>query len=720
MATVLYPINSPLINYFFYAAPLSQNGPNVPLAGGFIYTFDANDHSVQLPTYSSIDPTLVENDNPIQLGQAGECPLFYLNDQLYYIVITGPDGDLQNPVATIDNYNPANGSGNVTPSTANGDDFIVNGQFTYPITFYPLGADNTIGLITNTETVVAWGCEFLQDPGTTTKNIVVVNPVINQDIEGDPINELKLTSTDIDAGEETKDFRWELGPVNLLAGSTATFTTQLQNKLSGDVSVQLFLEKSFGNGNPANYVNPIPNGTFTAGTEREKKSVVFDIPLDAGNEVTNGNYVAIRLRGPIGQICEFSITNVALFAGNVADPVYSPTSGSEEKSQILGNATRIEGAGLVENYSTYTYADGVIYPYADAGTMVICPVGSAQPFRVSCNGGELLVSGYTNNIPNSRLYAVIGDMFGSSGDIIVTSNANNVIFTSGTGEVQNSTYSAGTTLFIMTNTTQGLRLGVSAVIQNANTVRVTWQGNFAPVQTPPAGTPFGAIDNGLMGNWFDASYLLVPITTSPPITVNTVAAGSGSTQAVADVTFNSSSAINYKTDYLATKFLNINFLEFANFNSNTRGTYPGSLNSLVFFNVDGSHNSSGLNGSKQVAVPLTSNMSIAQMMNAFKTTVANPFVWTMTVNQVPVAGAYFLYSSASVDYADYYIVDGIGSAPVLPGRTIGSGIQISSGDALETIAQKTAEAGNSLSYTLPAAADLPTVPSADLAWYIHL
>ena len=716
-----YPINTPLVNYFFYNSPLTQNGPNVPLAGGFLFFFADADHTIQLDTYSDItdpaNPTV--NPNPLPLGSAGQCPLFYLLNQPYYIVITDSSQDLQNPIDTIDNYDPAKGTSDNQATNLNGN-ILANAQFAYPIEFWQ--TDQTPGEITNPITTVAWAWQFLQDQDTTTENTITFNNVSQEDIEGSPIFEINLTSNSPMSTEQTKDYRAFLGPVNFLAGLTATFAGEFINYISGgNTSVQLLIEKNYGIGGSDSELIPVDGGQFQVSDQREKKIVQFTLPTNAGKSIGLQSYVALHIRFALGQVVNIGFTNAQELSGTIDNPTFVEVPFNQDASQIIGASTRLNGAGLERNYAELRYANGQIIPYADTGTMVIAPVNAPQAFRLPCDGSELLISEYTNSIPNRRLYEVIGNTYGGSGDLIVTSSNNIIKFDSGIGAIQNSPYTAGTTNFIVTNTIAGLKLGVSTTITSPMVVRMTWNDDFAPLATPPNNVGFDVGQYvpppGALGNWFAAAGI-----TTPAITAAVVNAGSGVAQAVVDITFVSENITDYGSKYYksnGSQSTMQNFFDFATISNNTRGTAPGALNQFIRFCPDGVVNGN-LGGQQPLNINYSSTSSIPQLMNIFSKTVSNPFEWTVQVVLPIAASAYFTFSSISDDFYVWYKVDGIGTDPTPGGTPVE--VDISSSDDAATVAAKTAAATNNLTFLLPdQSTDLPTIPGSPALsqWYIN-
>lgn len=721
-----YVINTPLINYYFYKAPDMSIDP---LVGGFLYFFDDSNRQTLLPTYSDVfDPNNpVVNPNPLPLGDAGDAPIFYLEDRYYYIVLTGPDQDLQNPIKTIEHYNPAEHGRQ--PASVINQNLIANGQFNYAIEFWRKNEE--VGEIIDARTAVAWAVFFEQDANTTTRNIITYNDVSQEGIEGDPINELVLTSTDIQAGESLKDFVFQIGKVNFGVDRTFTFSAQLVSKLSGSVNVTLKAEKIFNiEGNTANS-ETIDLTTFTVGTTRQKYIHSFTLPNNAGEDIGQLNYLSLRLSCAVGQITALGVTNVALNNGEIDNPIFVSASLSHEKSLILGNVfdNDILSSGPEAQYKQWIYHDGVFSPNDwQTGERVIQQITGFHPYRVRCDGSSYNVNDYSpNNIPYRRLYEVIGNSFGGTGDLLVSANQNVTTFESAVGARELSAFDANNTGFTVTKVQEGLKMGISAVVNSATQIEVTWVGNFAPNQTTPGvGGFINNVDkpaNGLMAYWY-------PRNVSSLISVVTVNAGSGAAQAVAELNFNDNDILDYRTDLKRWQFgLRAvgSFLEYAVETDNTRGSNYPVFNRLILFAVDGRLNNKNPNGqwvrgNEILVVPFLTRNTFEQNLTVMANAINNPFIINVTVTQVPPQSSALLYSSATVDYYAWFNVDGGGTDPSIVGRTAVE-VAINSTDALAVIAEKLATATNNLVFSVPAAADLPTIPAGATskhAWYINL
>lgn len=694
-------------------------GPNVPLAGGFIYFYEDENRIVQANTYSDVsDPqNPVVNPNPIQLGSSGDFPPIYMEDRFYYIVITDNTGDEANPVEVLEHYNPLETAAN--PSVYN-DNFVVNPQFNYPIVFYKTTDD--FGEITKAQTSVAWGWDFLEDEQTTSKNYVSFNNVVGQSIEGSPINEIVLTSSTVSGSETKKEFRTILGNVDLYSEENLTFSCQMMSKLSGNVSVKILLELNYGSSGSDSQL--ITLTTFTVSPSRAKFVYSFEVPSISGKTIDTGNYLAIRIQPGLDSICTVGITNVMVEPGVIASPIFNAEPVGLQKGEILGDATDISGAGLIENYSPYYYNNGKIFPYPDTGTMTICPLDSDQPFRDKCDGTTRLVNNYKNdNIPYRRLYDVIGNTFGGSGTLIADASSDTVTVTCTIGAVEKTAWADFNTGFTITKVLSALQYGWSAAITGTNQVTLTFTDNFAPVQTPVTVVTPPNLNNytppsGVFSYWTMGAPSLTP----PPVTVTTTNPGSGAAKAVAQINF---SRFDIPTNARDDIFISSSFLDSAIFTNNVRGFQGGDNvfhpNRYIVFDYDGIGEDHFI--VPQVVSPRVNFLSKntnQQNLKAFVNTVANSFVYTIKVNSVPLAAQYFLYSDPTTDFYLWFTVNGVGVDPAVAGRT-GIVCPIFTGYSVDDVAAAVAEAMNDAVFALPSDADTGVVGDpTKVYWFINL
>jgi hypothetical protein len=756
-ANPIYAINTPLINYFIY-----KNGPKIgePLVAGKLHFYRNDDHATRADTYSDVsDPqNPVVNTNPIVLSAVGSCPPIYLQDIPYFIIIESAEGEVD---ATLTNYRGAvfGQDTNNTSDTIN--NLLANGQFSYPIQFNR--EDQTEGQITEAVTEVALGWNFVQDFGVESNN-VKFNNIASELIEGDPQFECVVTSIPTLA-ETVKYLTAIYGSATAFEGFEMTFSIQMINKnLSGTIPVTISIEKNFGDDGSATLIENI--ATFDVTSTRTKFNISFTNPSSSGAVVGPGNYAAIRVNFPLNQFLSVGLTNVLMELGSFENPIYVGQDFSTEVSQSLGAVTEVEDLGLKDNYGLMTYSDGLIFPLAKTGDIVLSAEGIDYPdkLEIETPGQILPVSGYSEkNIPYRRLYNVIGNTYGGSNeyDLIVTSNGNVVTFTSGRGARQISDYTNGNigAGYVVANPVVGLKYDFDLVLDPSNNRKIimTWIDEFAINQTPGTSSQNpNVVSSGAIGNYFRA---VAPVGVSPSIPpdwgsqsilTTTLDPGSPSDRPSASIEFVSENISSYVTYNIQWRWItgvgglpyisSANLLEFAiDLSNNSRGRYsaPQSAGNLppingpaiIRFMLNGNFGSFPGFTPQANLYTIDFNMltseSLESNIKRFISQIANPFVWTITINSAPLASQYFLYSSGPSDtgteYYGWYRVNGVGTDPAIGGRT-GIMIDILSTDSVNAIAQKTADAVNSLNFNLPTPGiNLPELPEdSKSSYYIYL
>jgi len=714
-----------------FKANILDAGTNIPLSGGFIYFYDDEDHTKKLNTYSDIsDPeNLVLNTNPIQLGASGETPLYYMDDRLYYIVVTDSTGDQSNPQYTFEHIDPAKQSGGTSGGENN--NFISDGQFNFPIKFYK--ETDQVGEISKDSTFVSFGCEFLQEESKGTDNFVTFDLISGSEIEGHPIYEMVLESNNVSSTENKKDFRWIIAPVDLNAGGWITISAQLMSKNTDNVSTEVYIERFYGEDGSNTEI--ILLETFIAMPERQKFIAVAQIPDILGKIVGKGNYFAIIIRPGIRKVVKVGITNLLVQTGRNFNAVYSDEPLCDIKSKSIGISTDIQNAGLYENYTCYRYINGKFIPYSDTGTIVLCEKGTIQPFREPCDGGLMDVRGYRDdNIPLKRLYDVIGNTFGGQAKLQASVSSNAVTVGSVGGSIEKSAWNHVDSPLTIAKTRSGLELGLNVKRQSYNSVIVTFIDNFVPAQNAVsfpliyggsvAAESFNNYPkNGIITYWDMGEFSL----SREDIIIYTIHNGIGVDRAACSITFNSfeETKIRHMLSGPSSRISSA-FLDFADIDGNNRGNIQGNIfrpRNAIFFSVDGQIDTTNIAPQNiNKTVPFLTTNTAYQNTQSFIDTIANPFTYTITatgsVNDY--LNKYFLYSDENHEYVGYFKVDGVGDEPNIDER-IKVPIPIFTGNDNNQIATAISQSFNSMTFNKPSHLDLPVLPSdSKLDWYINL
>jgi hypothetical protein len=407
MAT-FYPVNTPLVNYFFYNFTTTAGGPNLPLDGGLIFFFDDNDHSVMLPTYSNVsDPNNpVVNTNPIELNVVGACPLFYLENRPYYVVVTDKNGDLDNPIWTFEHYN---GSGGASGSSDLSVNYIPNGQFLLHHDL-PATSDKAAGQIREAVTQIAYGGFTFEVPvGTTSTNFVTfeeytdwaANPPSN------PLFALRARCTFPDSGDDKKDICVMWPDVNRFASETETYTLGFNglDNLAGSVPVGLYLIKNFGTGGDPQTEQLLT--TFNLNSIATDFSFSFMFGSNEGASIgpDNDDFVKLALRPIVDQASDIKITNLQLRQGALNNPIYPETTERQDVSAGLGGGFPVPAYddSQLNLYPVLTKT-GWQYDDSRVGEVIALSYPTVPTGYTSADGSEFeTVASFPDGVPCSRL-----------------------------------------------------------------------------------------------------------------------------------------------------------------------------------------------------------------------------------------------------------------------------------------------------------------------------
>jgi hypothetical protein len=334
-----FPANVPLVNYFFYNSTLTASGPNLPLAGGFVFFRDNNDHDIDKNTYSDVsDPNApVVNPNPLPLNAVGAWPLFYAEAGVYYIVITGPDADFDNPIWTLENVNFAGEPGSSSTNVIN---YISNGQF---LLHNDLPAEGVYaaGEIREPITPIAYGgWTFDRTIGSTSTDLVtferydewISNPT------GNPRFNCRVKCTDFDTSDTVKDVRIKFPDVNSFSSNIQqyTFAFSAINNVMGNFPVDLYLIKNFGTGGSDQTQTLLTNFTITGAQTDFYYAFIFGDNEDQAIGAANDDYVQLALRMSRNTTFDISLTDGQLQSGNLIEPAYPESTQQQDVSSALG------------------------------------------------------------------------------------------------------------------------------------------------------------------------------------------------------------------------------------------------------------------------------------------------------------------------------------------------------------------------------------------------
>ncbi len=670
MAT-FYPINSPLINYFFYPQPV--NGVNVPLAGGKLFFYEDEDHTMELPTYSDVsNPAApVINTDPITLGAAGECDLFYLEDRLYYIVITDSTGDQGNPIKTIEHYNPLGSAGVGGIDVTN---YIPNGQFRLHNITPAVGAV-AAGNITQAITQIAPGNWTFERPVSTSSVDVITftqyttwaaNPTSN------PLFSLTASCTTFDAADSIKDICVSFPDVNTFASDTQNFTISFegQDLLGGSIPINVFLIKNFGTGGSTETETLLT--TFNLGATMSGYVYSFAFGDNSGKIIgtLGDDYVKIAFRRPVDELSSISVTNFSMQEGELSVVIYPETTQQQDVSAAMGGAFPIpdpygmdNGLSPIWNGYAWEFDNSVV------GTLAVSFSPSKGANYLPCDGARYERLGYSSTgIPYARLWNELYDqnllspIYGTGIDFVTM-----FLVPVNNGRITLSTNQAGV---------------YAAVTDGSVSTGFTYNHvttGTASINIEAFGTP---ANNSLIAN-------------RTVLGVLNASSGAGTSGFIV------TDLRNYSGLYGSTS-ININSVDPTTLGGKYLLISNTTTNYYVWFKYNGSGADPAVGGATGILVNLYTSVnteylidSIVSALNGFESTSI-----VFTAGSAVVPGSYFTFSCGAGDYYCFFTKDGVGTDPALAGKTAIE-VDCLSANSAAAVGSNTIAAVNTLYFAVP-------------------
>jgi hypothetical protein len=681
-----FPINAPLVNYFFYNYTLTDPGPNIPIAGGKVFFFEDSDHTVEKPTYSDVsDPANpVVNTNPLVLNDAGATPLYYAEPGLYYIVVTGPDGDLDDPVWTFEHVNFEGGAGT---SGVNVINYMPNGQFLLHNDL-PATDDFEAGEIRADVTNIAYGgWTFERSPGSTATDFITFEKYTEWSANptGNPLYAVRYRCTDFDAGDDYKRIRITYPDVNRFASDTQSYTISLQGQdnLAGSAPIDIYLVKNFGTGGDPEEETLLTTITLTANETNFYYSFTFGGNLNKNISPDGDDFVAIDYRFRVDEEVDVLLTCFQQQAGTLINPVYPETTQQQDVSAALGGGFPIPNPDGSDLYLTPRLtATGWVYDDSEIGEIIDESnlsdyVSSLHPTsnKMLADGSQYETAAYSPiGVPFARLQAKYWD-------------DTNGLPIYGTGKSYFiSVYVTGTNQFFFANNSPGI---VAATADGSTPTGFTFStihtgiapasGYFCDMAQPTATEIY--IINTNPGNVGDGDAGTAPVVTA--------LARPGSAQVYQITSFEIVGNVG-AGDYF----------EFQTSNG-------GAVNWYAWFQIDGVGADPAIGGRTGIPINLHSGDTPAVVAQKITAAIDNAQATTVltTAASAITAGSFFTANAitpggTAVQYYVWYKKDGAGTDPAPSGRT-GIEVDIVTGDTAAQVAQKTQIAINMKFFAAP-------------------
>lgn len=317
-----------------------------PLASGVVYFFEDNartipkevftlDNNPQDYTYSSLGTSLTLSSIGTFNDSLGNNIIPYLypfdaqgNKQLYYITVYNSGGVFQFSLGNLPFMGAVNVAPNPPPAS---DNYITNGQF---------AIGQNAQTITATSTPIAYGgWQFIKSSNLCATDTVAFprfNAPLNGIPSGNPRYACRISTTTPNAGDSFKTLQIVFQDVNRFSDPNQQLTLFFSglNNQTGLLQLNVDLYKNFGVGGSTPTTTPIGSMAFS-NTGYNDAVLPFFFESNYGKTLGSGNddYFAIQIQLPPTLAFDVSVTDFALFLGNIdvekypftTNPIVAPT-----------------------------------------------------------------------------------------------------------------------------------------------------------------------------------------------------------------------------------------------------------------------------------------------------------------------------------------------------------------------------------------------------------
>lgn len=648
-----------------------------------IYTISGNPPSysfIQLPNPSTLSAVGTFQD----AGNNNVVP-YYLpydadgNIELYYVVVKDEDGVEQ---LTREAW-PPNVADTGEVDAANSINYIPNGQFLAhtDIPADPLN-DKPFGQVESDFIEIAQGgWNYSRSVGSTAiDNIQFVRYGQFVEIpEASPRYALQIVCSTPDISDIFKQAAIRFNDVNKFSSSTATYTLIFTGSTfnSGNFPVNLSIIKYFGTGGSPSPTQEIPVTEFTITATETKFQASFSFGSNDGTSVgtNNDDYVELALLLPTTTGFGGQFTDFALFAGNVASPIFPVTTERDFLSRSLTPPVpNIDGSSLylplVLTKDGYGYDASIIGNVEAASGLPSNFNGSISTVTnlIKADGSQYFTEGYsTLGIPFARLQAKY-----------FNTTLNQPIYGTGTNFASTYVQSATDHLFLGTN-----QFGEATTPADVNTTFTFFENH-----------PFSATGYGL--NTYQASgnvIFAIAETAGAHIATPPAAGTSGFTIAIIKNLF-VEGKLTFTIIPIAATTLAGKYFTFE--------TLPGPTSYYMWFKVDGV----GVDpspGGTGIKVELKSTYTIADVASIVSFALSGKQVDVITTKAASTLtpGEHFTFgTTGNNDYYVWYTIDGAGTDPKVLDH-FGIKVELLSADTAAQVATKTSAQINKTYFAVP-------------------
>ena len=544
-----------------------------PLDFGTIFFYDQDDKVTFQNTFSDRLQTTA-NPNPITLSSVGTYPVIYMIPEPYYIEIYDK---FNNVVETLNDYLPEDED--ETAQAENIENLFANYGFDTRI---DIGAysENPLPIDTPQNAISGGWFWEIDTSNTSENNTYFFTALGDSSLIGNPKSTVTFNSTDNSSGDTLKNWVAVIGDYNAFQNNVAN-PVQLSFSIfdriiSGGASNLTIQLRRTRNG-----VNetPITVGTIPISTVRTQRTLTFNVPVLTDADYVNDDTLSLLIVNPLNadfQI-EFTGTWLQISPDGTLDISEAPVSqqGVQEWAgkgfNILKNQDFSVNSGL-----PLAIGPSAVLSLNQTGSIFIAAKDALFNYALAMNAfpGTLLTRDVpidSNNITNTNRLI---DFFKANNIVqsrltVTASSASNVAsLTTGIGSTQQNSSSTNANPRITINQpTDEFIFAIKAQIDIDATQRVRCtfidqfepgENPFSPQYTEGLGVVYTTLPNSsAIVSWFGStafkSLNLNPLDSqlkclfSPNLRTETINVGSGSENAIVDITFSKFNRLSIDT-----------------------------------------------------------------------------------------------------------------------------------------------------------------------------
>lgn len=564
---------------------------------------------------------------------------------------------------------------NLEETSASAEDvknYVENGQFLIH-TNIPETSTSSAGQVTSPITILAQGGWSFERPmGSSATDFVTfsrfASPVNFP--SANPRYACRINTTIPNAGDTFKDLRLKFNDVNKFASEDQEYTWSFAGQTNSGTSTVVSIEivKNYGTGGSAQTITNVGTITIPASYEIFNIPFIFDTNVGKTIGILDDDFLQIVLRFPTNSVFDVSVTDFVLTPGNVVLADFPQTPNSNFLYSSIAGFLDVPDYNSMDLYLPLMLTPtGLTYDDSAIGTVVGTLLDTPPVSWLKLDGPTLKVSDYSSDgIPFKRLFnklfndTTLISMFGNGSTFVnayqVDGDSGRFRLTANTiGTCTNSSDGSIPTGFIFNNVTSGGSYGFFSGVANQSTGEIIIISKNSGSGSGNSGTTGWFFGSSVLGNVSGVNEVALTIATGP--------AG------------------------LAGDFIIIN--------------NAGSL-FAPWFTVDGS-GSAPSPGVPLIRINLFSTYTANDVARIVSETVSgfhiDDVICAVASDMTP--GCWFNFFTPSGNhYTPYYIINGVGSNPNVPGA-IGIPILLSGSENANQVRTKTISTLNSVFYGLP-------------------